>query len=99
MEPEPEAQSLDTSHELDTVALFSSSNHDAEMEAMAIHSILQANGIPSVMVGASTIPVLAFEVRVPRADLEQAQAVLAEAQAAGPAAAAEAEAASEEEPQ
>jgi aryl-alcohol dehydrogenase-like predicted oxidoreductase len=76
--------------------LFSSSNHDAEMEAMAIHSILQASGVPSVLVGSSTLPNLAFEVQVPREDLEEAQRILAEAQAAGPAAAAEAEAASEE---
>ncbi|MGA2134533.1 MAG: hypothetical protein ABSH50_19765 [Bryobacteraceae bacterium] len=96
MEPETEDQSPDASHELDTVTLFSSSNHDGEMEAMAIHGIMEASGIPSVMVGPSTIPVLAFEVRVPRENLAEAQRVLAEAQAAGPAAAVEAEAASEE---
>ena len=95
-EPEPESESVDPSHDLDVVTLFSSSNHDAEMEAMAIHSILQANGIPSMLVGASTIPVLEFQVQVPKADLEAAQRVLEEARAAGPAAAAEAEAASEE---
>ena len=95
-EPEPESESVDPSHDLDVVTLFSSSNHDAEMEAMAIHSILQANGIPSMLVGASTIPVLEFQVQVPKADLEAAKRVLEEARAAGPAAAAEAEAASEE---
>jgi hypothetical protein len=86
----------DDSHELDMVNLFSSSNHDAEMEAMAIHGVMEANGIPSIVVGASTLPVLEFEVRVPKERLEQAQRVLDEAKAAGPAAAAEAEAASEE---
>ncbi|HTQ55439.1 MAG TPA: DUF2007 domain-containing protein [Bryobacteraceae bacterium] len=96
MEPESEDQSPDTSHQLDTVVLFSSSNHNSEMEAMEIHSLLQANGIPSVLVGTSTIPVLSFDVRVPRVDLEEARRVLAEAQAAGPEAAAEAEAASEQ---
>ena len=95
-ESEPESESFDTSHELDMVTLFESSNHDAEMEAMAIHSILQASGIPSVVVGASTIPVFSFEVQVPKADLEEARRILAEAQAAVPAAAAEAEAASEQ---
>ena len=35
MDQEPESDSLDVSHELDMVTLFSSSNHDAEMEAMA----------------------------------------------------------------
>jgi hypothetical protein len=96
MAEDREPETVDTSHDLDLVTLFSSSNHDAEMEAMSIHSILQANGIESVVVGASTIPVLAFQVQVPRTDLEQARRVLAEAQEAGPAAAAEAEAASEE---
>ena len=78
------------------VTLFASSNYDAEMEAMAIHSILQASGVPSVVVGSSTIPVLEFQVQVPQEDLEEAGRVLADARAAGPAAAAEAEAASEE---
>ncbi len=89
-------QAPDPSHELDMVTLFSSSNHDAEMEAMAIRGIMDANDIPAVVMGTSTLPVLSFEVQVPRDRLEEAQRVLAEAQAAGPAAAAEAEAASEE---
>jgi hypothetical protein len=80
---------------MDMVTLFSSSNYDAEMEATSIHSLLDANGIESMVVGASTIPVLEFEVQVPREDLEQAQRILAEAKEAGPSAAAEAEADSE----
>jgi len=91
MKPEPDA-----SHEMDMVTLFSSSNHDAEMEAMQIHGILEANGIQSIVVGPSTIPSLEFEVQVPRENLDEAQRILAEARAAGPAAAAEAEAAGEE---
>jgi hypothetical protein len=86
----------DASHEMDMVILFSSSNHDAEMEAMQIHGMLESNGVPSMLVGPSTLPVLEFEVLVPKEDLEEAQRILAEAQAAGPAAAAEAEAAGEE---
>lgn len=78
------------------VTLFSSSNTDAEMECTAIHSILQAEGIPSFVVGASTIPVLEFQVQVPRIHLEEAQRILEEARAAGPDAAAEAEGFSEE---
>lgn len=91
MEPQP-----DTSHEMDMVTLFSSSNFDAEMEAMQIHNILESNGIPSTLVGASTLPVLEFEVQVPKENLEEARRILAEAQATGPEGAAEAEAASEE---
>lgn len=78
------------------VTLFSSSNVDAEMEATAIHSILEAEGIPSVVVGATVIPSLEFQVQVPRARLEEAERILDEARAAGPTAAEEAEAASEE---
>ena len=81
----------DPSHDLDLVALFASSNHDAEMEANAIHGLMEASGIPSIVVGAPQIPSLEFQVQVPRARLEEAERVLAEARAAGPAAAAEAE--------
>ena len=91
MEPEP-----DVSHEMDMVTLFSSSSFDAEMEAMQIHGVMEANGIESIVIGTSTLPVLEFEVQVPRENLEEAQRILAEAQAAGPAAAAEAEAAGKE---
>ena len=80
----------------DMVTLFSSSTHDAEMEANNVHGVLQANGIPSVVVGASVIPSLEFQVQVPRESLEDARRIVEEAQSAGPEAAAEAEAASEE---
>jgi hypothetical protein len=60
------------------------------MEAMSIQSILDANGISAVLVGASTLPNLSFGIQVAKDDVERAQAALAEARAAGPAAAAEA---------
>ena len=93
---EVEVQDVDPSHELDLVTLFSSSNIDAEMEANNIHSMLEAGGIPSVVIGASIIPSLEFLVQVPRSRSEEAERLLEEARAAGPEAAAEAEAASEE---
>src|SRR5215831_13335650 len=86
---------IDPSHELDMATLFASSNVDAEVEANTIHSILEASGIPSVVIGASTIPSLEFQVKVALADLDEARRILDEATAAGPEAAAEAEAASE----
>jgi aryl-alcohol dehydrogenase-like predicted oxidoreductase len=95
-EREPGDETVDRSHELDTVIFFRSSAHDAEMEAMAIHALLQANGIPSTLVGPSTIPSLEFMVMVPRADLPEAERIVAEARATGPDGAAEAERASEE---
>jgi hypothetical protein len=100
MAQDPEEQQdedyVDTSHDLDMVTLFSSSNIDAELEATQIKSILKANGIPAVVVGASTIPVLEFQVQVPRAAAREAERLVAEAREAGPEAAAEAERATEE---
>jgi hypothetical protein len=90
MADEPESESVDTSHDLDMVVLFRSSNHDAEMEALTINGMLDAAGIPSAIVGPSTIPSLEFQVQVPRARLEEARRLLDEARAAGPSAAEEA---------
>ena len=86
----------DPSHELDLVTLFSSSNHDAEAEAMTIQGMLESNGIPSFLVGPSQIPSLEFQVRVPRSHLQDAERAVAEAKAGGRKAADEAEKASEE---
>lgn len=72
--------------------VFSSSNHDAEMEAMTIKGILDASDIPALVVGPSVLPSLEFQVQVPEHDLERAQLVIDAARAAGPAAAVEAEA-------
>jgi hypothetical protein len=88
----------DDSHDLDLVPIFSSSNHDAEMEALAIRGILDSSDIPSVLIGPSSIPSLEFQVQVPKTFLAEAKKVIAEAKAAGPKAAAEAELASEESP-
>ncbi len=93
---ERELGDVDPSSALDMVTLFSSSAVDAELEANNIHSMLQANGIGSVVIGATVIPSLEFQVRVPRASAAEAERLLEEARAAGPEAASEAEAASEE---
>jgi hypothetical protein len=81
----------DPSRDLDMVTLRRTQGATGELEAMSIQSILQANEIPCVVVGNSTLPNFAFFVRVSKIDLERAEAALAEAQAAGPAAAVEAE--------
>jgi hypothetical protein len=88
---------VDPSHDLDMVTLFSSSNHDAEMEANSIHSLLEANGFPSIVIGTTQIPVFEFQVQVPRALLEEARRVVEQAKEGGPAAALEAERATEED--
>ena len=78
------------------VTVFSSQNHDAEQEALAIHSLLEANGLPATMVGASVIPSLEFHVEVPRKHLEEAERVIADARDVGPQGAQEAEEDSED---
>jgi len=95
-EDRPEGGQVDTSHDLDLVPLYSSQTFEAEMEVEVIRSILDANGIPSVLSSNPYSNVLGFELKVPRNRAEEARRVIAEQQAAGPEAAAEAEAASEE---
>ena len=80
------------------VPVFSSANTNGEMEAESIHQVLDANDIPSLLVGPSMLPVVEFQVQVPANRLEEARRVIAEAQAAGPSAADEAELASEGTP-
>jgi hypothetical protein len=79
------------------VPVFVSDAADAEMLAMEIRSILEAHGIPSVLVSGSMFPSLPFEVRVPKIRLEEARQAIAAAEEAGPSAAEEAERESEAE--
>ena len=71
--------------------VFSSSNHDGETEAMIIKGILDASGVPSMVVGPQTLPNLEFQVQVPEHMLGEAQRLIDDARAGGPAAAVEAE--------
>lgn len=75
--------------------VFSSSNHDAEMEAMAIKGVLDSSGIPALVVGTSILPNFEFQVQVPAALLEQARAAIRGARRGGRKAADEAEKATE----
>jgi Putative prokaryotic signal transducing protein len=94
MAQDPE-RDVDPSSDVDVVIVFSSSNHNAEMEATNIRGLLESNGIEAILVGPSVIPSLEFQVRVQRSTAEEARRLIAEARAAGPEAAAEAEASSE----
>src|SRR5262245_13451513 len=76
----------DTSHDLDLQTVFQSMGADAEMEAMAIVTLLQASGIPAVLVGSASIPAFPFEVKVPKDHVEEAKRRIEEARAAGAAA-------------
>ena len=78
------------------VAVFSSSNHDAETEASAIQGLLESSGIPAMMVGSHVLPNLEAQVQVPEHLLEQARQIIREARQNGRRNAAEAEAATEE---
>ena len=84
-------EALDVSHDFDMVPAFVSDEASAEMIATEIRAILDAQGIPSVMVSGTMFPSLPYEVRVPRASLEDARKAIAAAEEAGPAAAEEAE--------
>ena len=95
-EPVSSEDTLDISHDLDMVPVFSSATVDAEMEGDLICGVLADTGIPALL-SRSTFPNLGVSVRVPRARLEEAQRLIAEAQAAGPEAAVDAERASEDE--
>ena len=92
-----ENEGSDPSRELDMVTVRRTMGTTGEMQALAIKGILDSNGISAIVVGTSMMPNLSFFVRVARADLEKAQAMIAEAEAAGPAAAVEAELESEQQ--
>ena len=92
---QPDKGIVDTSHDLDMAPLYFSQTIEGEVEAEIIRGVLEANGIPSTVVG-SPVPSLGYLIHVPRSRLEEAKRVIAEQEAAGPEAAAEAEAATEE---
>ena len=97
MLPEDEIGSVDVSGAedpsaaMDMVAVFSETGAMAEMEALAIQGILEANGIPFTVYGSSTLPVTEFSVQVPASRVGDAQKAILDAQIAGPAAAEQAE--------
>lgn len=82
-------------HDLDSVTVFSAQTDDAEMEALAVRGLLEANGIEAVVVGSTTIPSLEFQVQVSRTQASDAERVIREARETGPLSADEAEAAQE----
>lgn len=90
-----EAMTAQTENQESFVPIFTSGNHDAEMEALTIQGILEASDIPTMLVGPHMLPNLDFQVHVPEHLVEKAQEVIAEARKAGTSAAEEAELASE----
>ena len=77
--------------EEEMIAIFSSQNHDAEMEALAVQGVLESNGFDVQLVGPSTLPSLEFQVQVPESQVADAREVIEKAKLAGPDAALEGE--------
>jgi hypothetical protein len=78
------------------VPVFSSSNHDGELEAMAVKGVLDSNNIPSIVVGPQVLPSLEFQVQVQADKLEAARLAIRDARQGGRRAADEAEALTEQ---
>src|ERR1051326_6085635 len=85
---------LRNTHALDMVDLASGSV-STPSEANMIRGVLDANGIPSLLVAGAEFPYFGFQVKVPRGKLNEAEDLVSEALAAGAEAADEAEAESE----
>ncbi|MEP6716399.1 MAG: hypothetical protein ABJC09_12580 [Terriglobia bacterium] len=83
MPSEAEFTTSDPRPEEALLPVFSSSNHDGELEAMTIKGILEANGIPALLVGPAVLPNLEFQVQVAEHMLVRAQTIIDEARAAG----------------
>ena len=91
-----EVSEVDDASELDLETIYhSEGSPTAEVEAIGIKNVLEANGIAAVIVGDSVLPNFPFEVRVAREQADRARALVEEASKAGPAAAEEAELAGE----
>ena len=77
--------------------VFEGAGVSAEMEAQAVHGLLESNGIDSMLVreNVTELPVGKVEVRVVASEAQHAKEVIREGKQAGPSAADEAEAESE----
>jgi len=80
------------SHALDLVTVFEDSGTTAEMEALGIQAILEAEGIRVVLGGETSFPSLPWSVGVSKEDAPRALQVLEEAKKGGTKAAVDAEA-------
>jgi len=77
----------DPTHHLDAELIYEGQGPNAELEALGIRNVLEANGVNVFGSEVSPIPSLPVELRVPKDQVERAKAVLAEAEASGPEAA------------
>jgi len=91
-----EGDSMTPGLDLTEPVYHSEGSTTAEFEATAIKSILDANGIASVIIGDAVLPTFPFEVRVAKKDLATARELIDAQTEAGPQAAEEAELESEQ---
>ena len=94
MAQDPGDEPVENPDALDMVTLPGGSFAN-ESEADVVRGLLEANGIPSLVILAPELPALGFEIKVPRGRVIEAAGLLAQAEAAGPQGAAEAESESE----
>jgi hypothetical protein len=74
----------DASANLDLETVFhSEGGTTSELEAMSVKNLLEYNGLSAVLVGDSVLPNLAFEVKVPRQQVQLARDLIAQAEEAG----------------
>ena len=73
------------SHDLDFITIHSDQGTAAEMEAISIQSLLEANDMPCTVVGSQQIPSVPFEVRVPKVRMQEALRLLKDVREATPA--------------
>ncbi len=85
----------EASEDLDLVTAFYSEDHDSHIQVRLIRGLLEAGGVPAVIVEVSPYPIFPAEVRVPKSRLEEALRLIAESEGAGPSGAEEAEQSSE----
>jgi len=96
-EEEDEFANVDPSETLDEVTVFHAAGNSSEMDAASVQALLDAGGIPAVVVGDARFPNFGQEVRVPKEHVTEAKRLIADALVVGSAGAEEAEASGENE--
>lgn len=90
--PDDEPEDVDPSHDLDLETIYHAEGSAvAAVETAAITSLLEANGIATVVTGETILPNLPVDIKVARDQAERALELIEEAQRGGSRAAEEAE--------
>ena len=77
-------ESLDAGSSMDFRVVFYSDKHDSEPEALAVQTLLEANGITAFLDESSPLPNFPHKVLVASADAARAREVIESARATGP---------------